>query len=76
MFFTSCWIVSLVHLVCLSLGCWKMERLSQSVSDPNLRHILSFGIGLHHAGLQEKDRKLVEELFFNQKIQVSRAVFR
>jgi activating signal cointegrator complex subunit 3 len=29
---------------------------------------LSFGIGLHHAGLVESDRKIVENLFFNQKI--------
>ena len=38
--------------------------------DTNLRSTLSFGIGLHHAGLHERDRKLVEELFVNQKIQV------
>lgn len=31
---------------------------------------LAFGIGLHHAGLGEKDRKLVEELFCNQKVQI------
>ncbi|KAI5355723.1 hypothetical protein L3X38_008618 [Prunus dulcis] len=36
----------------------------------NLRHTLPFGIGLHHAGLNEKDRYLVEELFANNKIQV------
>nr|XP_045603528.1 activating signal cointegrator 1 complex subunit 3-like [Procambarus clarkii] len=29
-----------------------------------------FGVGLHHAGLVEKDRKVVEELFVNQKIQI------
>ena len=27
-------------------------------------------IGMHHAGLVEKDRQVVEELFVNQKIQV------
>jgi activating signal cointegrator complex subunit 3 len=31
---------------------------------------LAFGIGMHHAGLVERDRKTVEELFVNQKIQV------
>jgi replicative superfamily II helicase len=31
---------------------------------------LAFGIGMHHAGLVERDRKAVEELFVNQKIQV------
>ena len=33
-------------------------------------HALGFGIGLHHAGLLEKDRQLVEELFVNGKIQI------
>jgi activating signal cointegrator complex subunit 3 len=40
------------------------------VNDSNLRFVLPFGIGLHHAGLHEKDRKLVEELFVDQKIQI------
>ncbi|CAL2279937.1 unnamed protein product, partial [Prunus armeniaca] len=35
----------------------------------NLRHTLQFGIGLHHAGLNDKDGSLVEELFANNKIQ-------
>ena len=38
--------------------------------DSNLRHTLQFGIGMHHAGLGERDRKLVERLFVEQKIQV------
>ena len=38
--------------------------------DTNLRFTLPFGIGLHHAGLHQRDRKLVEELFVSQKIQV------
>ena len=37
----------------------------------NLRLTLPFGIGMHHAGLTERDRRTVEELFVNQKIQVS-----
>ncbi|KAI5336660.1 hypothetical protein L3X38_015928 [Prunus dulcis] len=36
----------------------------------NLKHTLQFDIGLHHAGLNDKDRSLVEELFANNKIQV------
>jgi antiviral helicase SLH1 len=40
------------------------------VKDEALREALSFGIGLHHAGLVETDRQLVEELFANNKIQV------
>jgi len=40
------------------------------VKDDILREALSFGIGLHHAGLVESDRQLSEELFANNKIQV------
>ncbi len=40
------------------------------VKDEALREALSFGIGLHHAGLVESDRLLAEELFANNKIQV------
>lgn len=40
------------------------------VKDEALREALSFGIGLHHAGLVEADRQLTEELFANNKIQV------
>ena len=40
------------------------------VKDDALRESISFGIGLHHAGLVESDRQLAEELFANNKIQV------
>lgn len=40
------------------------------VSEPSLRHALTFGIGLHHAGLPEAERRLVETLFTTGKIQV------
>lgn len=40
------------------------------VKDEPLREALTFGIGLHHAGLIEADRQLAEELFANNKIQV------
>jgi antiviral helicase SLH1 len=40
------------------------------VKDEALRESLSFGIGLHHAGLIESDRSLSEELFANNKIQI------
>lgn len=35
-----------------------------------MRHTLQFGVGLHHAGLAEDDRSLVERLFVDGKIQV------
>ncbi|MCJ1472691.1 hypothetical protein MMC13_001340 [Lambiella insularis] len=40
------------------------------VRDDSLREALSFGIGLHHAGLVESDRQLAEELFANNKVQI------
>ena len=40
------------------------------VKDDALKEALSFGIGLHHAGLVESDRQLTEELFANNKIQI------
>ena len=44
------------------------------VQDTNLRHSLQFGIGLHHAGLNDSDRSTVEHLFVAGKIQVRPAV--
>lgn len=48
----------------------EMMALVETARDSNLKLTLSFGIGLHHAGLHETDRKLVEELFRHQRIQV------
>jgi activating signal cointegrator complex subunit 3 len=48
----------------------EMSMLLEGVKDTSLRHTLAFGIGLHHAGLPESDRTLVEELFCNLKIQI------
>lgn len=41
--------------------------------DASLRHCLQFGVGLHHAGLAEADRQMVERLYVTQKIQVGAA---
>lgn len=48
----------------------ELAAVLQSVSDANLRHTLQFGVGLHHAGLNEKDRSTVEGLYVGGKIQV------
>ncbi|KAG0625562.1 hypothetical protein M758_2G065100 [Ceratodon purpureus] len=48
----------------------EMAMIVSQVSDENLKHTLQFGIGLHHAGLNDRDRSLVEELFTNTKIQI------
>ena len=47
-----------------------MENIIGTVRDSNLKLTLAFGIGMHHAGLHERDRKTVEELFVNCKVQV------
>lgn len=49
----------------------EMEQILAHIRDSNLKLTLAFGIGLHHAGLHERDRTTVEELFVNQKIQVN-----
>ncbi|KAG7309233.1 activating signal cointegrator 1 complex subunit [Plutella xylostella] len=48
----------------------EMEQVLSSIRESNLKLTLAFGIGIHHAGLHERDRSTVEELFINQKIQV------
>ncbi|KND03788.1 uncharacterized protein SPPG_01244 [Spizellomyces punctatus DAOM BR117] len=47
-----------------------LEILVSQVKDQSLKLALGFGIGLHHAGLIESDRKISEELFVNGKIQI------
>jgi len=48
----------------------ELQGVLAQVKDSNLRHTLSFGVGLHHAGLCEGDRSLVETLFEQTKIQI------
>jgi replicative superfamily II helicase len=48
----------------------EMELILDRVHDESLKMSLAFGIGLHHAGLTESDRKIVEELYLNLKIQI------
>ena len=56
------------------LNSFQMENIISGIKESNLKLTLAFGIGLHHAGLHERDRKTVEELFVNQKIQVMYSV--
>ncbi|OCT80431.1 activating signal cointegrator 1 complex subunit 3 [Xenopus laevis] len=48
----------------------EMNDIIATLKDSNLKLTLAFGIGMHHAGLHERDRRTVEELFVNCKIQV------
>ncbi len=47
-----------------------LQSAMRRVRDANLKHTLSFGIGLHHAGLPRDDRAIVEQLFADCVIQV------
>ena len=47
-----------------------LELTLSAVKDAALREALSFGIGLHHAGLVESDRSLTEQLFASNRIQI------
>ena len=55
----------------MSLAEDDLQMIVQNIDDDNLKHTIQFGIGLHHAGLHENDRKAVEDLFANRKIQVN-----
>jgi len=48
----------------------EIAQISEFIKDENLKHTIQFGVGMHHAGLTEGDRKIVEELFVSKKIQV------
>ncbi|GAB6024989.1 activating signal cointegrator 1 complex subunit [Chamberlinius hualienensis] len=47
-----------------------MADIISKIKDANLKLTLAFGVGLHHAGLQNQDRKIVEHLFVGGNIQV------
>lgn len=48
----------------------EMNQIVATIRDSSLKLCLPFGIGIHHAGLEDHDRRITEELFVNQKIQV------
>jgi activating signal cointegrator complex subunit 3 len=48
----------------------EAEVIAATVKDPSLRHALTFGVGMHHAGLVEGDRDVVEMLFARGALQV------
>ena len=48
----------------------ELEYAQRRCTDASLKQTLEFGIGIHHAGLPERDRKVVEELFCEAKIMV------
>ena len=59
----------------LQMDEYELDEILMKIKDVNLRFSLQFGIGLHHAGLVDQDRKIVEALFLDRKIQVSSSFF-
>lgn len=43
---------------------------AESSTDPNLKDLLPYGFGIHHAGMSRADRTTVEDLFAGKYIQV------
>lgn len=54
------------------LGCSEdfIDSMIETVQDEALHHALTFGVGIHHAGLSTSDRELVEKLFLGGQIRV------
>jgi activating signal cointegrator complex subunit 3 len=54
------------------LGCSEIfvAFVAHKLSDEALRHTITFGIGLHHAGLSSFDRETVEKMFLKGEIKV------
>ena len=48
----------------------ELDGYARECADPALKHSLPFGVGVHHAGLQERDRDVVEKLFERGAIRV------
>lgn len=48
----------------------ELAVVLNEIQDSTLKQTLSFGIGMHHAGLITSDRKVMEHLFVENKIQV------
>lgn len=46
----------------------KVVQMIESIKDETLKQTIQFGIGIHHAGINIEDRKIVEELFRTNKI--------
>ena len=47
-----------------------IEAIAESLNDKVLRHTITFGVGLHHAGLTSRDRETVEKLYLDGHIQI------
>lgn len=53
----------------------EVRWVSAEVTDQSLKHTLEFGIGIHHAGLPERDRKAGHSFFNFVALRVGGAGF-
>lgn len=58
------------HQQWLGMSQTELEQTLEVVRDDNLRLTLTYGVGMHHAGLQQAERALCERLFVERKLQV------
>ncbi|KAK9464687.1 Sec63 Brl domain-containing protein [Lipomyces arxii] len=54
----------------LNMDEYELMQVLSKIKDDPLKLSLQFGIGQHHAGLVDGDRRIVQELFATNKIQV------
>ncbi|WFD24297.1 RNA helicase [Malassezia equina] len=47
-----------------------LRDAAEDAKDSNLRDLLQYGFGIHHAGMSRADRELVEDLFASRHLQV------
>ncbi|EDR26206.1 U5 small nuclear ribonucleoprotein 200 kDa helicase, putative [Entamoeba dispar SAW760] len=48
----------------------EMSEITKNITDGILKECLLYGIGMHHAGLNDHDREITEKLFKSNKIQI------
>jgi activating signal cointegrator complex subunit 3 len=48
----------------------EIDNIASTLRDNSLKTTIVFGVGIHHAGLDDHDRQIVEELYLSAKIQV------
>ncbi|KAK2197760.1 bifunctional C2 domain superfamily/Helicase [Babesia duncani] len=59
-----------IGLLQINSVCWSKTQIDYTFQDENLNHMVPYGIGIHHAGLHDSDRRKIETFFANGDIKV------